>query len=395
MKNKFDQTLSVALHGMNKRNYKMMVMYLQGPCKGKAQVVDDALADIDIIDADFINPEEILQKNKNDNKIRPAIILSLKGLTIKDTFLVKKPVQASQMIQALNQVAKAIEIKGSNKTETVHRFTEDNSDLNQNVVKKQAGIKNIDQQEKKKVSKHRTAMNLSEGNFTAYIGHVEGINFFDRQQALGARFDPKSFYLGYVLSALKAAREHNKILQLNTSWKPLVIFPHSHEVWLDANDHQLRAFAGIALNRKANRNISLSPIDRNSTDFNENMENFYDVDAFLWKIAVWTSKGRYPENINIDRPVYLKHWPNFTRLIITPHALQISALLIHSPKTLVEIIETLKVRPEFVFVFISAAQALDLIGQADPQQQEKPIPAQDKKTKPKGVLGRILSRLRR
>ena len=42
MKDKRKYPLKVALHGMDGRTYKMMVMYLQGPCKGVAVVVEDS-----------------------------------------------------------------------------------------------------------------------------------------------------------------------------------------------------------------------------------------------------------------------------------------------------------------------------------------------------------------
>jgi hypothetical protein len=74
-------------------------------------------------------------------------------------------------------------------------------------------------------------------------------------------------------------------------------------------------------------------------------------------------KGRYPDSINIDKPVVLKCWPNFTRLVITPHALRIAATLIESPKTLMQVSKILKIKPQYVFVFISAANAVGFVSQ--------------------------------
>jgi hypothetical protein len=81
------------------------------------------------------------------------------------------------------------------------------------------------------------------------------------------------------------------------------------------------------------------------------------MNSFIWKLACWTSKGRYPQALNLTEPVYLKQWPNFTRLLITPHAMRIAALLTTGPRSVLEIIHGLKIKPQYVFIFISAAYA--------------------------------------
>jgi hypothetical protein len=87
------------------------------------------------------------------------------------------------------------------------------------------------------------------------------------------------------------------------------------------------------------------------------------MEAFLWKLACWTSLGRYPMEIDYKKPVYLKHWPNLTRLMITPHALRIAALLALKPSLMGDIASLLNIKPQYVFVFVSCANAIGLIGQ--------------------------------
>ena len=190
------------------------------------------------------------------------------------------------------------------------------------------------------------------------------------------------------------AKDKSRILQLNSSWKPLIIFPHSDEIWLDAEDMQLRTFSGIVIKNGAGGGMSLAAVDHNKSGCSEKMECFYDAYALLWKVAIWTSKGRYPDSIDIQHPVFLKHWPNFTRLLITPHALQIAALLINEPRAMMDIVNTLKIKPQYVFVFISAANALGLVGQVKRQSDEIVSPAEVKEPKTKNLLGRILGKLR-
>ncbi|MFK5948163.1 MAG: hypothetical protein QM500_05275, partial [Methylococcales bacterium] len=333
MKNKKLIPLKLALYGMDNRAYKTMCMYLKGPCKGIASVVDESEAEIDLLDADHIKAKDLLDELKARVPNRPLIILSLEELSIKGAIYVKKPVETLTLVAALKQAKANLTVDGSKKNKVIPK-PEIIQKETKNVVKEELPVtKQIDKEEKKKVSKHRTAMDLTEGSFSAYIGNVEGVDFTDSEQVFKASYNPKGYFLGFVQAGLKVCKAKNRILQLNSGWKPLIIFPHSQEIWLDVEDKQLRAFAGVAISKNGSKAMSLTPIDHEKFKLQQKMEGFYDTDHFLWKLAVWTSKGRYPNTIDINKPVYLMQWPNFTRLVVTPHAMRISALLIRGPRT--------------------------------------------------------------
>jgi hypothetical protein len=139
--------------------------------------------------------------------------------------------------------------------------------------------------------------------------------------------------------------------------------------------------------------MSVTPLDHESSALVRALEKFHSTDAFLWKLACWASKGRYPATLDIKQPVYLKSWPNFTRLLVTPHALRIAALLIQRPRTLTSIAEILNIKPQYVFVFISAACALGLAGQARREVDKLVRPPEIKPNKKQGLLSRIIRKL--
>jgi hypothetical protein len=253
----------------------------------------------------------------------------------------------------------------------------------------------IDNDERKKTAKHQAAMQLNEKGFNAFIGNIAGIDVNDPKQFANARYNPKDYFQGHVESAFKISREQGEIMQLNSSWSPVIIFPNNNEIWLDADDKQLRAFSGLVIANTLDGKISTSPLTFESSSLSRSLDKFHSMDAFLWKVACWASKGRYPIVIDVNHPVYLKSWPNFTRLLITPHALRISALLIRGPRTLANVAEVLNIKPQYVFVFISAACALGLTGQA--RRESDALVAQSieiKANKNQGFLSRIMSKLR-
>lgn len=400
MKDKSKSPLKVALHGMDGRTNKMMVMYLQGPCKGAAAVVEDLNAEVDIIDADSLEAKTLLER-KLAESAKPIIALSLQELTIENILYVKKPFKVDDMLFALSEAAAILSAKkkssnhvNSNTEKTTIRQSQSLIPKTENVLPSVKGqVKKLTTDEQEKTSKHQTAMQLDEGKFNSYIGSIPGLDVNDPKQFTAATYNPKQYFQGYVQSALMVAEAKKQVMCLNSSWKPLIIFPHNHEIWLDADDKQLRAFASVVMNKISVPAIALTPVESTTSSIQKDLEKFHSKDAFLWKLAAWTSKGRYPDALDIHRPVFLKHWPNFTRLVVTPHALRIAALLIASPRTLPEIADVLKIKPQYVFVFISAAYALGLIGQVKRKADEIIQPSAIKKSEQQGLLSRIIGKL--
>lgn len=398
--------LKVALHGMDERSCKMMTMYLQGPCKGVAAVVSIGNADADIFDADSISGQKLLNEYLAKNIEKPVIVLSLNEISLPNVLAVKKPVKTDEMLAALAKAKSLLEQRVQKKNAddglAASGISEKASSAasvipgqldNHTVEKPELKKFVINSDEQKKTSKHQAAMQLNEKGFGAFIGNVPGLDVNDPKQFAKAVYNPKEYFQGYVESAFKVSLSKGQIRQLNSGWNPLIIFPQTHEVWLDVDENQLRAFAGLVINHTLGSKMSITPLSQELSAINRSLEKFQSTDAFIWKIACWASKGRYPMAIDIRRPVYLKQWPNFTRLLVTPHALRISALLIQGPRTLPDIAEVLNIKPQYVFVFISAACALGLAGQvkrdADVLLQSPDI----KPNKNQGVLSRILSTL--
>ncbi|WP_305908302.1 hypothetical protein Q9L42_011260 [Methylomarinum sp. Ch1-1] len=403
MKAKDKKPLQVALYGMDGRSYKTMVMYLQGPCNGAAVVVEDIDAEIDIIDADYPTAREILEQRKQSSPDRPIIAMSLENLQLENSIFLKKPIKRESLLTALEQ-AKTLARKQSEKTlfvkPSMNGMQSDNKDRSGAVAQatvessRQSSKKTINEEERKKTAKHQTAKQYNEGGFSTFIGVLPDIDFNNQEQVRKAVYNPLNFYQGYVKSAFKVAKAKARVVQLNSGWKPLLIFPQSHEVWLDADDMQLRAFAGITINNSSGSGMSLSPINLKEAQNGGALDKFLSMDAFIWKLTLWTSKGRYPSNLDIDKPVFLKRWPNMTRLVNTPHALRIAALLIREPRPLMNIAEVLNIKPQYVFVFVSACHALDLLGQAERKADQMVAPENIKATQSSGLFNKILSKLR-
>lgn len=386
--------LKVALHAMDERSVRTMIMYLKGPCQGAAIVVDEVTADVDIFDGDTMNAKSLLIEYLAKDSPKPIIVLSLQNLKMNDVVLVKKPVKAEDMLGALAEVKARLarDIQLVPKVPDVHA----DSSINATTTVNKPVLKNytLKSDEHNKTTKHQTAMQMNDAALNAYIGNVAGLDVNDPAQFAKANYNPNDYFQGYIQSAIKTCQERGENLQLHSGWRPLVLFAQTREVWLDADDKQLKAFASLKLESALGNKISLTAFKPELSTLAEAPEKFQSMESFIWKLACWTSKGRYPNSINIEQPVYLKNWPNFTRLLVTPHAMRIAALMVRQPRTLAEVASVLNIKPQYVFVFISAACAVGLAGQAKRAADLLVQPDAIKPSQKQSLFGRIISRLR-
>ncbi len=119
----------------------------------------------------------------------------------------------------------------------------------------------------------------------------------------------------------------------------------------------------------------------------------YAFETFVWDLAVRTSRGRVPEGTLLDVPVYLRRWPNFTRLTPIPEAMRVSAVWVQQPRSLVNLYETLKVPIEHVFTLYSAAHAIGLAGVGQREVDGLLEPAAIDGSENEGLFGSILRKL--
>ncbi len=107
----------------------------------------------------------------------------------------------------------------------------------------------------------------------------------------------------------------------------------------------------------------------------EDRRNQIEVEAFLWKLALYTYRGHLPAGTDLNQPVYLRYWPNLTRFEPTPNAMRIASLLCRQPVPLAFIVRILNIPQKHVFNFYAAANAAGLAGPAVREVDRMLLPA--------------------
>jgi hypothetical protein len=129
---------------------------------------------------------------------------------------------------------------------------------------------------------------------------------------------------------------------------------------------------------------------------NRPREGWRAADEVLWEVALRTSRGRLPAGVPVEQPVRLLRWPNFTRLMESPGAMRIAALMVRAPISLEDVARRLSIEPGAVFSFFAAAQTLGLI-EGSPAS-EAPLLAVEQSPRrgggaKRGLIARLMQRL--
>jgi hypothetical protein len=174
--------------------------------------------------------------------------------------------------------------------------------------------------------------------------------------------------------------------------KYVTLLPKANAALTDLSDSRLRPRCLLAIKPNETRIELLQ--ESESQLLNTSRYPAQNIDAMLWKVALWSARGRLPIGIDIHSKISLHHWPNLTRLVNIPQFLRVAVLWAKYPRTLADTVEALGIEARYVCAFFSACHALDLTQvQIAPASPEVPV-AEAPKPARSGILGRILRRLR-
>jgi hypothetical protein len=188
-------------------------------------------------------------------------------------------------------------------------------------------------------------------------------------QAIQLYFDPDTRLLGLLRLAGKLAKTSQQVTHIRGLQRPLLIIPDTPMLVVSPiADHALRPLCNTSLFAET---VGLgTPSPRQPDDF------VYTFDELLWKVALWTSRGRLPRGSDPHQPVRLTGTPDFSRLTATPFAEAICQLWTQD-QTLspVATAARLRIAQRYVFALYSALRLLELVdlrrtplvGEAEPR----------------------------
>lgn len=191
-----------------------------------------------------------------------------------------------------------------------------------------------------------------------YIGSMPDVDLSDAEQRVAVFYDVEQFLQGFVQKAIELSQRNNAPVRVSgAAIGQIDIFTREKKVRTHATAATFQAACRIRLRTK-DIEFSVMYDAELPAEADEGVES---LEAFLWKIALWASRGRLPAGTELDVPVALKQWPNFPRLLVPPHATRIVGLWARRPTSLAETPGLLGLPQRNVFSLYSACASLGLI----------------------------------
>lgn len=410
--------LKVSLHGMDERAMKMFEMFLAGPARGCCVVVPEGQQEAVVVDLDGIGADR-LWLDVRRRFSGPALVLSVREKQLRHSIWLAKPVRADELISAVARIRTELLTLASlqrHEARIERTFKETlsapptvkaeplptakSAPSLKPVVEpgKREGWQNLlkDKPPVREEGKAARAaeLTLQERRVHECCGDLTDEVYRDPRRHGDLFFQPEDTLLGAMQEALQAAQAAGSPAAIEGLGQQLIVCPSRHRIFSEMREPYLRPLC-VRSRRQTPMRIRILPLEETPLTASAD-PRLQRLDAVLWNIALWTSRGRIPQGFSIDAPVSLHAWPNFTRLQITPGAMQIAAIWIKHPTGLRATAERLGLPYRYVFSFFTACLALGLAEQtaisatAGPLSSPAPAAASAEK---RGLLRRMLHKL--
>ncbi|MCU7845206.1 MAG: hypothetical protein KZQ93_15360 [Candidatus Thiodiazotropha sp. (ex Monitilora ramsayi)] len=372
--------------GMDQRQLNALSLLFSSKCNNRYILVEEESAEICILDLDVFGGERLWEECRERHPDLPLILVSLKTRSISDSYtvFVQKPIPVKLLIMAIEKQRRLLLIT-----------TADEADLIDEETPAATEMKALERPDTPceaprappKVSRAASLMSVTEEKH--FVGTAQDIDSNNPAQWEKIFYNPDHYLLGHLQQALNLAVKHNRNVAVEGPWPKIHLMAETHTVRVYSEERHLRPFCTIP---DSTLEASLRLFDEVKSQASTFQE--YPVYAFFWKLALWASRGRLPEGTNLTQPIYLRRWPNFTRLVVTPHAIAIAATWTEQPRSLVDTAAALGIPQRYVFAFYSATKAVQLAGETRRAVDTLLAPQSIEQSSRRGLLGRLLDRLR-
>jgi hypothetical protein len=394
-----NKPLGVALLGVNDRDRAILELFLDQHWSSNCLLVSEDFADLCILDLDSLGGNKLLQQQQDSNPNRPLIILSVRDVTIDDVHLLRKPLSGQLLKRAIDDCISTLNLRVPEEEIPTSTVIAEPTQIPESRPKPRA-------EEPRgadtalavfKYNDRRSALPNSATQARMIRGSCGHMERFDVNIAPGSNtiyYDPNTLLQQELKSTIEQCRREARPLRMSLpDDKFIVLLPEPNIALTNLSDSKLRPRCLLPI-KKYQVQID-SPDDHNIDQSHTSTEPPQDIDGLLWKVTLWSARGRLPLGIHIDTTISLRQWPNLTRLLAIPQFLRIAALWVKTPQTLSKTADMLNIEARYVCAFFSACYALELTQSLSSTENEVALENDQKRSAaPKGLLRRILQRLR-
>lgn len=366
--------LQIDLIGANQRMRNTFAMVFDGPAKGICKLADAGKADVVVVDADHVGAREEWDAYRRNHPHCAAIAITAGGVTLPEIDeVIAKPLKVDVFIAAVKRLA--AQPREERKTAAAVPAEEKPAP---SAPAPETTITEVRPQEQPAEGETRQlpSMRLAAGNDAAgkssppapaapkdygdVCGKAADIDCEDERQVASVQLPVQRYLLGKLMQAAAESERLKRPVTVTLKGNPLaVFFSEPKQAGSRLSDELLQRLCKTTYPAEA---LEMREVDAAAPE-HEGLA-LIGHDAMLWKVAAWTYRGRLPEELHPGKRVYLRHWPNLTRLLELPDALRIAAVMVDQQIAMARVAEALEIPQRHVFAFCGCAHATGLLGQA-------------------------------
>jgi hypothetical protein len=366
---------------MDQRQRSALRLLFQSKCHNRYVLMEEESSEICILDLDAFGGEQLWQEFRQRHPQRPLILVSLNSreLTDERTLFIQKPIPVMRLIAAIDQHCRTLNKEVNPEFD---RMTAENG-AEQPLSTPPAPAEPVS-----KPVNHKIVALMNESLEKTFIGTSPDIDPNDPAQLAKIYYNPEHYLQGHMQQALNLSKRYNKNVAVEGPWPAIDLMIERQRVFVDCVERQLRPYCTVP---DATLDVALHLHEQTKPTTGRKEYSMY---AFLWRLALWASRGRLPAGTSLTQPIYLRRWPNFTRLVVTPYALAIASLWAKQPRSLIDTASSLNIPQRYVFSFYSAAKAVHLAGETRRAVDTLLAPPDVKKSRHRGLFSHLIYRLR-
>jgi hypothetical protein len=373
--------IRLAAIGMDQRQRNALRILFSNRYNNRYVLTEEASCEICILDMDAPDGEQKWKEFRERHPDWPLILVSINRheISCQNTTFLQKPIKVEYLFAAID----------------THRRNLQSVDTDTEPLIKKPDIEHAEPPPgktvtgKKAVSTHRAAPLMSASQERVFVGTSTDIDPQDPAQVKKIYYNPDNYLQGLAQQALNQAVRYNQNIRIEGPWPDITLDIVNNKMWVSASDKQLRPYCTM---HDATLEVQFSPMKTDWRPAANAIE--HPLQTFIWQVALWAARGRVPDGTNLSQPIYLRRWPNFTRLVVTPYAMPIAALWVKQPRSLLDTANALNIPQRYVFAFYSAARSLHLAGEARRAVDTLIAPPAVEKSQVSGLFGNLLGRLR-
>lgn len=390
------EAITVGFLGVDERSQSAYQIFFESISWAECILVDDLTqAQLCLIDVDAYNTQqqykEFVQNYPDKTVLKISIDNSLSDredvqLNNRKEFFLKKPVkrenfqdllrkifQHSQFKEEIvNEQGTALESKTNRKLPTQENITkvcEQKSTIEQKSdteIDAAAVNTKSRSKEKKKIPTANAGKLINVKNEEHLVGYQNDIDVNNAGQLKNIFYDPDTLIQTIIERVCIKSKQKEKIIRLTVLNTVLYFDAQVQKVYSTSEAGIIQSLCLVPHNNSVSYCVKKLPFRNKLNEVfgadNKTLEQqSWDMEAFVWLVALWSSRGRVAKGTDLNKRVALMQWPNLTRLAPVPHAVRIAALLYEKPYTLTEAAKLLAIEQRYVFAFYSACKAIGLI----------------------------------